>query len=927
MGHIVTPHVHQVELEELRAVTLKGHIVRSRTIHLQEYEKPSSYFLTLEKKKYIEKTIKKIVTANGEIIYDQVIILNEIKNFYEELFRNHDIEENLEKFDEIFSQLNLNKLTPKQTEQLDLPISESEIGETLKKMKNFKTAGIDGFGAEFYKVFWSRLKTIITNAFQHAYEMGRLSVTLRHSILICLPKGDKPRQYLKNWRPLSMLSALYKLLSGTMANRIKQVLNSLISKSQSAFIENRFIGDNTRLIYDVMHTTETNNIPALLMSIDFEKAFDSLSWKFLYKTLKLFGFGDSFTSWIKTFNKDIFGYVIQCGLFSDKFRIERGCRQGDPISPYLFILASELLFQLIQTNPNIKGIKIDGFEIKMAQFADDTTLLLDGSLLTLQTALNTIEIFGSLSGLKMNSEKTKIIWLGSKKYSRDKLATNHNFQWGLTDFDLLGIKFDVCLSKMIDINLKNAMQEIKKQIVNWNRRNLTPIGKIVIIKSLLIPKIHHILSTLPIPTQKFITELQTMLYKFLWDNKPDKIKRKIINEPIKNGGLNMPDINKLMLSIKVSCFRRLIKSSDQDWITIFEKTICDRKYLTVFGMDFLLELKKKCTNKFWQDVFNSYYEVNKNNYPSSFQNLLDTPIWHNRKIFPTGLHFPNWSKSEINFIKDVVDENGSFLDYHLLNSKANVNIIEFINAKTHVIKYLKRFAFEIHECQMLYPSLPFHLTLLFKSRRGNTDFLKAQINNKQVTPTAVSKWHEKLNLVLNLKTWEAIFYLNYNTIQDNYYIYFNYRILHRILGTNYLMHKMKISQTENCRLCENAPETLSHLFLKCPKSVLFWQNTFEWIKVLTNVALTTDNITILFGYLIRNSFSNAVNTILMVAKNYIFQMARSESYLFLRIFQKKLLKVYYDQRHLAICNGSLLEFDKKWIKLQPLILDIEKKTS
>ena len=910
------------ELEELREVTLKGYLVRCRTLHLQEYEKPSSYFLALEKQKYIDKTIKKIVKTNGEILYDQVMILNEIKHFYEELFRNHDIEENLEKFDETFFELNLTKLSPKQAEQLDLPISESEIGETLKKMKNFKTAGIDGFGAEFYKVFWSRLKTIITQAFQYSYAMGRLSVTLRHSILICLPKGDKPRQYLKNWRPLSMLSVLYKLISGTMANRLKKILNFIISKNQSAFIENRFIGDNTRLIYDVIHTTEKRNLPALLMSIDFEKAFDSLSWKFLYNTLKLFGFGDSFISWIKTFNNDIFGYVIQSGLFSEKFRIQRGCRQGDPISPYLFILATELLFQLIDSNPNIKGINIDGFEIKMAQFADDTTLLLDGSLLTLQTALNTIEIFGSLSGLRMNSEKTKVIWLGSKKYSRDKLVTDHNLQWGLTNFDLLGIKFDICLSKMIDINLKNAMQQIKNQITNWNRRNLTPIGKIVIIKSLFISKINHILATLPIPNKKFLTELQTILYKFLWDNKPDKVKRKIINEPIKNGGLNMPDLNKLMLSIKTSWFRRLIKSSEQDWITIFEKTICDKKNLTVYGMDYLLHLKQTCTNPFWQDVFKAFYLVNKSSNPTCFQDLLDTPLWFNTNVFSTRLHYPNWSRSELYFIRDIVDENGNILDYNLLNRIANVNIIEYINTKIHVSKYIQKFTFETNEIQTFYPTIPFHLILLFKSKKGNSVFMKAQKNNKKIVATAVLKWHEKLNFTLNSKTWESIFYLNYNTIRDNYYIYFNYRILHRILGTNHLMYKMQISQTENCRLCENASETLIHLFLSCPKSIIFWKTIFAWIKNLTKVSLAID-VTIIFGYLISNSYSKAINTILMVAKNYIFQMARSENDLFLYIFKKKLIKIYHEQRNLAVSNNLLVNFDKAWIKFQPMLLDIE----
>lgn len=911
------------ELEEIREKNLQGHLIRARQQYLQEYEKPSTYFLSLEKHKYVEKTIKKLVKQNGEILLDQKMILNDIKNYYEDLFRNHDNDKNLEKFDEIFADLDTKKLNPEQSAFLDLPISENEIGETLKKMKNHKTAGIDGFSAEFYKVFWFRLKGIISKAFNHAFKIGTLSVTLRHSIIICLPKGNKPRQFLKNWRPLSMLSVLYKLISGTFANRLKKILDTVISNTQSAFIKNRFIGDNTRLIYDIMNTTEDKKIPGLLVSIDFEKAFDSLSWKFLYKTLKYFNFGDTFISWIKILNKNIYGSILQCGLFSEKFQILRGCRQGDPISAYLFLLAAEILHQMIKKNPNIKGIKIDGYEIKMAQFADDTTLLLDSSPLSLKTALNTIEIFGSLSGLKMNSEKTKVIWLGSKKYSRDKIETIHNLQWGCLDFDLLGIKFNVNLHKMIEINLNSAIVQIKNQIINWNKRNITPIGKIVVIKSLFLAKINHILSILPIPNKKFITDLQKIFFQFLWSNKPDKIKRKTITQPIISGGLNMPDLNMTFCSIKAAWFRRLIKSNDQDWIKIFEKTICDRKNLTIFGPDYLLKLKNNCKNPFWQDVFDSFYKISTSIRPKSFQDVLDTPIWYNKKIFGTDLHYKNWSQAHIIFIRDIIDENDQILDFDTLTNKAKINILEYHNVKIFLGKYIKSFDLDMQYHNSL-PTIPFNLQILFKSKKGNFDFTKVlNKNDNRNTITAIIKWHEKLNFALNSKTWQLIFKLNFTTINDNYFIYFNYRIFHRILGTNYLMHKMKISENELCRLCTEEPESLSHLFFYCQKSRTFWESIFDWIRATTGVSIAMDRITILFGYLLNTSYSKAINTILMIAKNYIFQMARSKSQLLMCIFKKKLLRIYYDQKYLAQVNDSIKNFQKVWLKFQPLISNIE----
>ena len=205
-----------------------------------------------------------------------------------------------------------------------------------------------------------------------------------------------------------------------------------------------------------MVKTEISNIPGLLVLIDFEKAFDSISWKFIYHVLNFFGLTENFVKWIKLFNTDISAYIIQCGKLSKKIQIGRGCRQGDPISAYLFLLAAEILSMLIKSNSDIKGIKINQKEFKISQFADDTTLLLDGSQSSLQAALNTLEIYGCYSGLKMNKEKTKIVWLGRMKLSTKKLNVTMPLEWGNTEFTLLGIKFSVNLNVIPEINYTAA---------------------------------------------------------------------------------------------------------------------------------------------------------------------------------------------------------------------------------------------------------------------------------------------------------------------------------------------------------------------------------------------------------------------------------------------------------------------------------------
>ena len=163
-------------------------------------------------------------------------------------------------------------------------------------------------------------------------------MSLRQCVISCLPKGDKPRYFLKNWRPISLLSVIYKMASLALSARLKSVLEKIISPTQSGFVANRFIGENIRIIYDIIHNSKKENIPGLLMLIDFKNAFDSDTWKFLHSVLKFFGFRESFRKWIEILNTNIKARVMQCGTPSDFFAIERGCRQGDPISSYLFLL-------------------------------------------------------------------------------------------------------------------------------------------------------------------------------------------------------------------------------------------------------------------------------------------------------------------------------------------------------------------------------------------------------------------------------------------------------------------------------------------------------------------------------------------------------------------------------------------------------------
>ena len=183
-------------------------------------------------------------------------------------------------------------------------------------------------------------------------------------MITLLEKKDKDKRFPKNWRPISLINVDVKIASKALAKRLEPILPSLIHHSQTAFIKGRSIFDAVRTIDDTLEYAIRNNTSGILVAIDFEKAFDSLNREFLLKVLEKYNFGTYFMQWIKT---------LYTNFTTDLFCVNRGVRQGDPLSPLLFILALEALTCYIGQDRNIHGLTFNNEEIKLTLFADDMT--------------------------------------------------------------------------------------------------------------------------------------------------------------------------------------------------------------------------------------------------------------------------------------------------------------------------------------------------------------------------------------------------------------------------------------------------------------------------------------------------------------------------------------------------------------------------
>ena len=170
-----------------------------------------------------------------------------------------------------------------------MSVHECEL--VLITMENNKTPGTDGLTPEFYRYFWNLLGSFMVSSLNYAFQNGTLSISQRQGIISLIPKKKKNNEYLKNWRPVSLLNVDHKIATKTIALRLEKILPNLTHPCQSGYVKGRFIGESIRLTADTIHFTKEKNIPVVAVFLDFEKASDSIEWNFIHKYLETFNFG------------------------------------------------------------------------------------------------------------------------------------------------------------------------------------------------------------------------------------------------------------------------------------------------------------------------------------------------------------------------------------------------------------------------------------------------------------------------------------------------------------------------------------------------------------------------------------------------------------------------------------------------------------
>ena len=372
---------------------------------------------------------------------------------------------------------------------------------------------------------------------------------------------------------------------------MQKVLASIINYDQNAYVRGRYIGESIQLVSDLLDFTEENSIGGILFSADFEKAFDSIEHPFLLAVLISFGFGPQFIHWVRTIFKSAESCVMNNRHSTGYFPLERGTRQGDPLSAYLFILCVETLFIQIRENEEVKGIRIGDKEIKLSAYADVADFLTSdvSSHKTIFLTCATLQLYSSL---KLNLEKSEACWIGNRMGSDERPI---NCRW-----------VDIKCSVIRTLGIFNSYDKDLEQKLNFldNIKTLNDVLKMWefrVFKSLALSKLLYA-CTMKVPSKFFIDQLNTVHKNFIWNNKRPKIKHSTLIADYSEGGYKDVDIENKIAALKIKWVTKLLDSNFHPWKIIPNLLFSD------LGGHQNLQLSKLCLAKIKQHP-TFYYEL------------------------------------------------------------------------------------------------------------------------------------------------------------------------------------------------------------------------------------------------------------------------------------------------------------------------------
>jgi exonuclease III len=697
--------------------------------------------------------------------------------------------------------------------------TESEIFEALSSLGRLKAPGPDGFTALFYVTYWDTIKTTVLSAIWNFFRHNQLLREQNHTFLALIPKKIGASS-VQHFRPISLCNIIYKIISKLLANRLKPLLTKFISPFQTAFVPHRHIQDNSILAHEMLHTLKSKRGRGGLMAInlDMEKAFDKMEWSFLLAILHKLGFHSRWINWVRLcISTSSFSVMLNgspFGLFSPS----RGLRQGDPLSPFLFIIGSEVISRLLFGS--LRGFKIARAcsPLNHLLFADDLIIFSTATSKEAATIKSCLDKYCLWSGQSVNHVKSHILF--SKNTSSSTITAIQNIlPYDVTPATARHLGLPLLFGKSKVVAFSDILEKAQGKIAGWRSKTLSQAGKTVLVKVVASAIPSYAMSTFLLP-DAFCHKLDIAFKNFWWGFPTNKARNLSLKSwsslclPKDQGGLGFRLMKDVNLSLVSKLCWKLLTNHASIWVPLFQQ-----KYIK-YGNLFSCPLGSG--SWVWNGIKSIIPLLAKGScFVPHFNSSL--PIWTSPWIptifnFSPTPRFPHLPHSHPFHIADLIYP--SSMTWRL-------DLLHFLFSSASVAEILKISIRSTFDYCLWTPST----TGIFTTKFAHHLLSSSTYHLPSPLPPSSWKslWKLKINHRLKLFLWKMI----WNIIPTKF------RISQSLLSS-----PMDIS----CSLCSGPIDSVLHLFFSCPIARVVWRQSFWPLDILAfNIADMTDWFSIILN--------------------------------------------------------------------------------
>jgi endonuclease/exonuclease/phosphatase family metal-dependent hydrolase len=524
---------------------------KSRALWLQEGDKNTKFFHRLANSNRRYNSISSL-SINGVVSTDSVAISECITNFYSHLFEEEEGDRPL------LDGLDFAMISAEDALWLERPFDEEEVAGVVAGFNGDKAPGPDGFSMGFFQCCWDILNPDVMAVLNYFHGLSSFEKSLNATFVSLIPKKTDALE-VKDFRPISLVGSTYKILAKLLANRLKVVLPKIISASQNAFVQGRQILDSVLIASECLDSRLKSGDPGVLCKLDVEKAYDHVNWGFLSYLLQRCGFSVRWRNWIHFCISTARFSILINGCPSGFFPSSRGLRQGDPLSPLLFVIVMEALSRLLDRAVreglflgfSVGTLAANSLMVSHLLFADDTLIFCGADSEQISNLRYVFTWFEAVSGLKINLSKSEIVPVGDVPHL-EELVQLLGCKQSVLPMQYLGLPLGATFKEMAIWN--PVLERVEKRLASWKRLYLSKGGKVTLIKSTLSSIPTYFLSLFPIPA-RVANRLEKLQRDFLWCGMDETPKFHLVNwsqicTPLRAGGLairNLRSFNKALL--------------------------------------------------------------------------------------------------------------------------------------------------------------------------------------------------------------------------------------------------------------------------------------------------------------------------------------------------------------------------------------------